>query len=129
MDTTIYKQFESWLEQYKNAWESRNPGAVDELFAEDAVYCETPFVGKLTGIDAIRRYWEEGARDSQMNIKFSYDIIALKGNRGFAKWYAEFDRVGNRVHVQLDGILETIFNKEGKVEIFNEWWHRKEMRP
>lgn len=129
MNTLEFKNFEKWLDLYKKAWEERNPELVDELYAKDAEYKESPFSNTLSGIDAIRRYWEEGARDSQMNIEFSCEIIAVKGNRGFAKWYAEFDRVGKKIHVKLDGILEAIFNDENKVVVFNEWWHRKEIKP
>ncbi len=64
-----------------------------------------------------------------MHIKFNYEIINVKGCRGFARWKAEFDRVGNKIHVDLDGILEVVFNKDNKAEQFNEWWHRKETRP
>lgn len=129
MNTLEFKNFENWLERYKKAWEDRDPKMVDQLFAENAEYRESPFSNKLSGIDAVRRYWEEGARDSQMNIEFFYEIIAVKGNRGFAKWNAEFDRVGKKIHVTLDGILEANFNEDGKVVVFNEWWHRKEMKP
>ncbi|MDZ7742281.1 MAG: nuclear transport factor 2 family protein [Bacteroidota bacterium] len=129
MDTIDFKQFEAWLNKYKNAWEERNPAAVDELYSSDAEYNESPFSTNLKGIDQIKRYWEEGARDSQMNIEFSFEIIAVKSNRGFAKWQAEFDRVGQKIHVKLDGILEAHFDEAGRAMLFNEWWHRKESRP
>jgi len=129
METLDYKHFENWLELYKKAWEERNPDLVNDLFSENIVYSETPYVGKYSGMPAVRKYWEEGARDSQMHISFSYEIITVKGSRGFAKWQAEFDRVGNRVHVELDGVMEVVFNKYYKSELFNLWWHRHETKP
>lgn len=129
MDTLEYKYFETWLEQYKKAWEESNPELITRLFDQDAIYKESPYTVKIEGIDAIKRYWEKGARDSQTNIRFDYDIITVKGMRGFAKWNAEFDRIGNKIHVELDGILEVVFTKGKKAETFNEWWHRKELKP
>lgn len=129
METLDYKIFEKWLELYKKAWEERNPDFVNDLYAENAVCQETPYSGRYEGLKSIKRYWEEGARDSQMHVKFSYDIITVKGSRGFAKWNAEFDRVGKKIRVELDGVMEVVFNDEFKAETFNEWWHRKEIKP
>lgn len=129
MEIINFKSFENWLELYKKAWEERNPDLVSELFADDIVMRETPYTAPFEGLEAVKKYWEEGARDSQMNIEFSYEVIAVKSNHAFAKWNAEFDRISNKVQVKLDGILEVQFNEKQKAVIFNEWWHRKEIKP
>lgn len=129
MEIIDYKGFEKWLDLYKKAWEERNPDYVDDLFAESVIYSESPYSTNFEGIEGVKRYWKQGAQDSQLNIEFDYEIITVKSNVGYAKWRADFDRVGSKIHVELDGILEITFDENQKAVEFNEWWHRKEIKP
>jgi hypothetical protein len=119
-------QFEIWLERYGRAWEKGDPEAGVALFDEAARYYETPFDEPMVGHDAIRRYWKEGAKESQKDVKFSFDIVAVRENVGLARWRAFFVRVpsGNKVH--LDGILLAEFSEGQLCTLFREWWHRRE---
>ena len=118
--------FQGWLRSYGNAWTTGNPDEVILLFSQDARYYETPFDAPMTGRDAIRKYWAEGAKYGQSNVNFHVNIISLENNIGVAHWQATFNRVPSGEFVELDGILQATFDSQGECVEFKEWWHRKE---
>lgn len=119
-------RFEAWLNSYGTAWQKGDARAAIELFADGAAYHETPFDEPMLGKEAIYKYWSEGAGESQRDIRFAFDVVTVKENRGFARWHASFVRVRSGAHVELDGILSADFDDDGKCLVFREWWHRKE---
>jgi SnoaL-like domain len=114
-----------WLQAYGQAWIDRDPEAAVRLFAEDVTYHETPFDEPARGIDGVRRYWAENT-DVQREIVFRYEILALEGSRGIARWWAEYVRPATRVRARLDGILVLEFAPDGRCRRLEEWWHRHE---
>jgi len=122
-----HTSFGTWLNEYGRAWETGNPTLAVQLFSADAIYHEVPFDEPMTGQEAIRKYWEEGAEQSQTDIHFTYDILAVNGHTGIADWKASFTRLPSRNQVQLDGILTVQFDDQGKCIIYREWWHRHEV--
>jgi hypothetical protein len=124
--TLTTEQFKIWLERYGKAWREGDPDAVVTLFDEAARYHETPFDEPMIGRDAIYRYWKEGAKESQTDIQFSFDIVAVHENFGLARWRAFFVRVPSGKKVHLDGILLAEFSDSMQCTLFREWWHRQE---
>ena len=57
--------FASWLDAYGRAWESCNPQAAADLFAEDGTYQVTPCVEHLRGRQAIFEYWTQVTQPQQ----------------------------------------------------------------
>jgi len=122
-------EFKKWLDAYGAAWENGDADAAAALFTEDAAYHETPFDEPMTGIQAIHRYWTEGAAQSQKDVAFSYEALAVVGNVGLARWHASFVRIRTGKRVELDGFLLAEFAAAGKCAVFREWWHRRESVP
>jgi ketosteroid isomerase-like protein len=120
------KNFRTWLSQYGQAWINGDPEAAIELFSENAAYYEEPFQAPMKGREAIRKYWEDGAQNAQMDITFKADIISIQENSGYAHWQATFKRIPANTFVELDGILKATFNVENKCIEFRDWWHRRE---
>ena len=120
------ESFNRWLSDYGEAWESGSIDAIPGLFSEEAKYFETPFEKPFEGIEQLMQYWAEGARDSQRDVHFNFDIIETKENIGMARWQATFTRVPSGKKVELDGILLCEFDGTGRCTIFREWWHRRE---
>lgn len=120
------RDFQDWLAQYGRAWVAGNPDAVTRLFASGAAYHETPFDPPMIGIDAIHRYWTDGAKNAQTDVQFEATAISFAENTGFAWWHATFRRVPSDVFVELDGILSARFDDTMLCDEFREWWHRKE---
>lgn len=117
--------FEAWLHAYKRAWEAQLPKEAAALFADDAVYYETPFSPPAVGNAEILKYWQEVPEQQAQNT-FHFQIIKVYDNVGFCKWQANFIRKHNQQKVRLDGIFEVHFNETGRCHIFKEWWHRLE---
>jgi hypothetical protein len=118
--------FVDWLNRYGSAWQNGDPEAVIQLFAPEAAYYETPFEQPMTGREAIRQYWTDGAQNSQRDVQFAATPIAINERTGFAHWRATFRRVGSGAFVELDGILSARFDGTQRCLEFREWWHRKE---
>ena len=119
-------EFREWLDAYGAAWQDGDAQAAHNLFTDDAEYYETPFGNPMVGRDAIRRYWSEGAGESQEGVRFLHEAIAVLESKGFAQWQATFVRIPSGNHVELDGFLMAEFDGAGKCSVFREWWHRRE---
>jgi len=116
----------AWLENYKSAWETRDPGAVVRLFAEDATYHETPFAPPLRGREAIREYWSRVVVAAQEQVTFGYEILAVAEAGTVAHWWASFTRISSRARVSLDGVFLLTFDVAGRCRQLREWWVRKD---
>ena len=115
--------FESWLDAYKRAWETRDPEAAADIFTMDATYHETPFEEPVRGREGIRNYWSDATR-YQEGIEFSYEILAITETSGIAHWRSGFTRLTSNSAVELDGIFLVRLDADGKCTEFREWWHR-----
>jgi len=76
--------FERWLRAYGDAWERGDPDAVVPLFSPNATYLERPFDVPMVGVDAIRQYWIDGAKNAQTTVRFTASVIAQVGRVGWA---------------------------------------------
>ena len=117
--------FESWLNAYGRAWESRNPEAASGLFAEDGIYQVTPFDEPLRGREAIFEYWSTVAQTEEC-IEFRYEILVTNAQLNIAKWSASFVIVPHGLHTKLDGIFLISLNEEGRCKSLREWWHKEQ---
>ena len=116
--------FKSWLELYGRAWKTLNPSLISELFTKEATYHEKQFDKPITGIDAIIEYWNIVSQ-TQKDVEFDYEIIAVTPTQGIAHWIASFTRENPKTRVELDGIFVVNLNSENKCTQFREWWHSR----
>ena len=119
--------FKSWLDSYGTAWKTRDPKLLKKLYADDAKYYEKPFEAPISGIQSITEYWSIIAQ-TQENVQFDYDILAVDENQGIAHWSASFIRKLTKTQVKLDGIFAVQLNSENKCTIFREWWHSQKTK-
>ena len=127
MSAMTSSDFEDWLDKYGQAWERGDAEGAIRLFTDNANYYETPFDNPMIGHEVIRKYWSEGAGQSQKDVQFSYQILAVGEDFGIARWQAKFVRVPSGNQVSLDGVLVSSFDEQGKCKVFREWWHRVEL--
>ena len=118
-------QLHAWLEQYRQAWETRDADAAAALFTDAAAYYETPFGRPAQGKDGVRAYWG-AATEHQRNVKFRHEVLAVTGDAGIARWWADYTRVPSGVKVRLDGVFLVEFDADGLCRSLREWWHRTE---
>jgi hypothetical protein len=116
----------AWLAAYGRAWEMRDPEEAASLFAEAASYHETPFGPPARGRAGIRDYWAAATR-GQRDVWFASDVVSAAGDRGVARWRAEFTRAATGARVKLDGIFVLEFDEAGLCTELREWWHRIEV--
>jgi hypothetical protein len=117
--------FDDWLHSYGQAWESRNPQAAADLYADDGTYQVTPFLEPMCGKQAILEYWTHVAQ-TQQNIQFGYEILAVTPEHGIARWWASFVIVPPSLNTKLDGIFLISLDETGRCRSLREWWHKQQ---
>jgi ketosteroid isomerase-like protein len=128
MSTIPTADFEAWLRAYGAAWEGRDPKAAVRIFTEDAEYYWTPLDPPQRGHAGIAAAWE-GAVSQQKDIRFRYEILAVAGATGIARWRADFTRLPTGAKVVIEGVLTAEFASPGQCRVFREWWHAAESPP
>jgi hypothetical protein len=125
-------QFSDWLARYRTAWETQDPAAAMALFTADATYRETPFDPPGVGRAAIGDYWRDRV-GAQANIRFSFGVLAVAGDAGFARWRSELDWMPGACRLELEGIFRCTFRAAGAdaglCDTLEEWWHRRDLGP
>jgi ketosteroid isomerase-like protein len=119
-------RFERWLDGYFAAWISNDAEDVAALFAEDAVYSVGPFADAWKGRDEIVRRWISGAQE---DVEYAYEILAVNGEIGIARWNVKARSEGGAARSEWDGILLTTFSPDGRCRDHREWQVRRELPP
>jgi len=123
--TATVEQFTRWLRAYQSAWEGRDAAAAARLFSVDARYYWTPLVPPQQGPAEIATVWE-AAVSQQRDIRFTFDVFAVSGSAGMARWRADFTRLPDQFKVRIEGVLSAEFASDGQCRVFREWWHSAE---
>jgi uncharacterized protein (TIGR02246 family) len=118
------RSFEAWLEEYGRAWRERNAQAAADLYTEDGTYQVTPYVDPLRGRPAIFEYWS-GVAETQRDIQFDYEVLAVTPEFGIARWRASFVIVPQGLQTKLDGIFLISLDGDGRCRSLREWWHKE----
>jgi ketosteroid isomerase-like protein len=66
-----------WLAGYEAAWRAPGTNGLAALFTSDAVYSQAPYEQSLTGLDAIKRMWEEEREAPDEVFTMTADIVAV----------------------------------------------------
>jgi uncharacterized protein (TIGR02246 family) len=122
------ESFAVWLERYGRAWKARDAKAAAGLYAEDGTYQVTPFVEPMRGRASILEYWT-GVAQTEENIQFEYEILAVTPEQGIARWWASFVIVPQGLKTKLDGIFVIELDVQGKCLRLQEWWHKQQTSP
>jgi hypothetical protein len=117
--------FAAWLEGYSQASIANDPHASAEIFTPDARYFESPFDDPITGREAIYAYWDRGARELADKTA-EFEVIALSGNTGVARWRSVFTVIATGKRISLDCLFVAEFEETGRCSTFRERWHRRE---
>jgi hypothetical protein len=120
---TTREAFAAWMDGYGRAWEERDPQAAAMLYAGNGTYQVTPFVEPLVGRAAVLEYWTHVA-ETQENIQFGYEILAVMPEHGIARWWASFVIVPQQLKTKLDGIFVIAIDEKGECLRLREWWHK-----
>lgn len=115
--------FRLWLDRYGAAWEAQDAGAAAALFTPDGTYAWGPFSEPIRGREAIRAAWDYATRGQQSDIRFGYEVLAVTGARGIARWWASMTVNATGHPVRMEGIFLVTLDDAGLCEVFREWWN------
>ncbi len=125
-EVSIESRADTWLINYKRAWEQQDADLVATLFTVGARYAVNPLENVIVGRDAIKRYWSAGAAGSQRDITFDYEIWSVTEEMTIVHWVAAFLRVRTREQVKMDGVFRLLFENINDAtltcSILEEWW-------
>src|SRR5262249_48930376 len=68
-----------WLAGYEAAWRAPGTESLAGLFTSDATYLQSPYEQPVTGLDAIKRMWEEEREGPDEVFTLATDILAVDG--------------------------------------------------
>jgi len=119
---------EMWLARYGTAWKVLEPKLAGVLFAEDAIYQETPYGEPVIGREGVEEYWRTETADHS-DVEFESKVVAVNGKTGVAHWTAKLTLKSTGVVVELDGVFVLEFNDAGQCSSLREWWHVRNSKP
>ena len=126
MNTLTHEHFHQWMETYGRASAENDPQASTNLFAQNAVYYETPFAEPMVGRESIYEYWNKGAQ-ALKDKKSTFEILSAQDQHGIARWQSQFTVIESNKRLALDCLFVIEFNDEGLCQTFREWWHIQEI--
>jgi SnoaL-like protein len=116
------RALESWVEAYRRAWETNDPGDIGSLFTEDAVYNTEPFREGIRGRDAIVADWLK-RKDEPGDAEFRYEIKAVCDDIGFVRGWTKYFTPPPR---EYSNLWEVRLADDGRCSEFTEWWMKHE---
>jgi SnoaL-like domain len=66
-----------WLTGYEAAWRTPGTEGLAGLFTGDATYLKSPYEPPVTGLDAIKRMWDEEREGPDEVFTIATDILAV----------------------------------------------------
>jgi hypothetical protein len=110
----------SWIDEYRLAWENRDPDAAAALFTDDATYRSNIFEEPHRGKDGVRAYWAD-ATSSQSDVTVKMGTPFADGRRVTVEFWTNFKVDGEES--TLPGCLLLEFDDEWTCRALREYWH------
>jgi ketosteroid isomerase-like protein len=107
-----------WLAGYEAAWRAPGTNGLAALFTSDAVYSQAPYEQSLTGLDAIKRMWEEEREAPDEVFMMTADIVAVDDPAAVVR--AEV-RYGDPPVQEYRDLWVIRFADDGRCTWFEEW--------
>jgi len=110
-------RYNAWVERYKKAWASNEPGDISSLFSEDAGYLDEPYKQPWIGRESIVKEWLE-RKDTPGDWTFEYEVLAANDRVGFVRGTTRYKTSG-KTYLNL---WEVYLDTEGNARRFVEWY-------
>jgi uncharacterized protein (TIGR02246 family) len=113
-------QVQGWIDQYQQAWRTKDADAAAGLFTDSGIYRSHPFRPPHVGRAAIRAYWERACA-TQQDLELRFGTPIVDRTRVAVEWWATgFEPDGP---FTLPGCLVLRFDDGGLCEELREYWH------
>jgi hypothetical protein len=112
-----------WLKAYVRAWKTYEPGAIGDLFSDDATYSFHPYDELVVGRQAIVESWLKDT-DAPGTYEATYEPIAIDGDVAVVNGRSSYFRDSSRGDLarEWDNIFVIEFDKDGRCRSFREWY-------
>lgn len=107
-----------WLARYETAWRSPGTESLAALFTRDATYLQSPYEPSVTGLDAIKRMWEDEREGPDEVFTLATEILAVDGPTAVVR--AEV-RYGDPPRQEYRDLWVIRFAGDGRCTWFEEW--------
>jgi ketosteroid isomerase-like protein len=107
-----------WLAGYEAAWRAPGTGNLADLFSSDATYLQSPYEQPVTGLDAIKRMWEEEREGPDEVFTLATEILAVDGPTAVVR--AEV-RYGDPPGQEYRDRWVILLADDGRCTSFEEW--------
>ena len=107
-----------WLAGYEAAWRAPGTDGLVGLFTSDAIYSQSPYEQPVTGLDAIRRMWEDERAGPDEAFTMASDIVAVDGPVAVVRvevWYRD------PADQEYRDLWVIRFADDGRCTWFEEW--------
>jgi mannose-6-phosphate isomerase-like protein (cupin superfamily) len=108
----------AWVTGYERAWRSAGTSTLAGLFTDDAQYLASPYDDPVTGLAAIRAFWDEERVSPDEVFTMSAEVVACSGDTAVLRALV---RYGAPVTQEYRDLWVLRFAADGRVERFEEW--------
>jgi SnoaL-like domain len=107
-----------WLAGYEAAWRAPGTESLATLFTIDATYSQSPYEQPVTGLDAIKRMWEEERESPDEAFTLATDIVAVDDPTAVVRAEVSY---GDPPHQEYRDLWVIRFASDGRATWFEEW--------
>jgi ketosteroid isomerase-like protein len=107
-----------WLAGYEAAWRAPGTESLATLFTSDAVYLQSPYEQPVTGLDAIKRMWEEEREGPDEIFTIATDIVAVDDPTAVVRAEVSY---GDPLVQEYRDLWVIRFADDGRCTWFEEW--------
>ena len=120
MPTLTHGDAQDLVQQYKRAWERRDPDLAMELYREDAEFRLDPFEEPARGANEIREIWNDVAA-TQDHVEFDAERVWLVERTILTSWHAAFTRRSNSDRIRIRGFSTFELDDSGLIQRARQW--------
>lgn len=107
-----------WLAAYEAAWRAPGTAGLAGIFTEDASYRQSPYQEPVTGLDAIRRMWEEERDGPDEVFTLTTAIVAVDGPTAVVRAEVGY---GDPLRQEYRDLWIMQLGDDGRCSWFEEW--------
>jgi ketosteroid isomerase-like protein len=115
---TDHAMVSQWLAGYEAAWLAPGTAGLAGLFTADATYLQSPYEQPVTGLDAIKRMWDEQREGPAEVFTLATEILAIDGPTAVVR--AEV-RYGDPLRQEYRDLWVIRLHDDGRCTWFEEW--------
>jgi ketosteroid isomerase-like protein len=107
-----------WLAGYEAAWRAPGTEGLAGLFTSDATYLQSPYEQPVSGLDAIKRMWEEERAGPDEVFTLATGIVAVDGPMAVVRAEVCY---GDPPGQEYRDLWVIRFADDGRCTLFEEW--------